>query len=89
MPHSAPQPPIRGHQALEVGATKLQEAMARGTLESQLARALEGGGDAGQSGVVSAARADTEEEAGRGGAGDAARPGAEVEAGRGDADSAA
>jgi hypothetical protein len=31
-----------------VEAAKLQEAMAWGTLESQLARALEGGGDAGQ-----------------------------------------
>ena len=68
---------------------KLQEAMARGTLESQLARALEGGGDAGQSGVVTAARADAEEEAGRGGTDDAARPDIKIEAGLGDADSAA
>ena len=88
-PHTALQPPIGVDPVLEAGAEKLREAVARGTLEAQLARALEIGGDPGQSGVVTAARTDAEEEAGRGGAGDAARPGAEVEAGRGDVDSAA
>ena len=70
-------------------AAKLQEAMARGAQKAQLARALESGGDAGQSGVVTVAQADAEEEVGWGGADDAARPDIEIEAGRGDADSAA
>jgi hypothetical protein len=74
---------------LEARAVRLHEAVARGTLESQLARALESGGVAGQSSVVMAARADAKEEAGRGGADAAARPNVEVEACRGDADSAA
>jgi len=86
-PHTAPQhlPVV---DIVAEGA-KLQEAMARRTLESQLARALEGGGDTGQNSVVTAARADAEEEAGRGGTNDAARLDAKVEAGQGDAVSAA
>ena len=63
--------------------------MARGAQKAQQARAPESGGDAGQSGVVTAAQADAEREVGRGGANDATRPDVEIEAGRGDADSAA
>jgi hypothetical protein len=59
-------------------AKKLHEAVARGTLESQLARAQEGGGDAGQGEAAAAARADAEGEAGRGEAGNAAQPDAET-----------
>ena len=70
-------------------AAKLQEAMARGAQKAQLARAPESWGDAGQSGVVTAAGADAEEELGRGGTDDAARLDVEIEAGRGDADSTA
>ena len=45
MPHTAPQPlPVVD---IVAEAVKLQEAMARGTLESQLARARESRGDAG------------------------------------------
>ncbi|XP_039778352.1 paraneoplastic antigen Ma6F-like [Panicum virgatum] len=85
MPHTAPQPlPVVD---IVAEAAKLQEAMARGTLESQLARAQESRGDAGQSGTAEAARADAEDEAGWGGVGRAAQP--EVEAGRGGADAAA
>ncbi|XP_039818690.1 translation initiation factor IF-2-like [Panicum virgatum] len=86
-PHSAPLPPIRGDQALEAGAVKLRETMARGAQEAQLARAQEGGGDAGQSGAAAATRVDADKEAGRGDAGSAARP--DVEAGEGGADGAA
>ena len=88
-PHTAPQRPIGVDPVLEAGAEKLREAMARGALEAQLARAQESGGDAGQSGVVTAARADAEEKVDRGGADDTARPDIEIQAGRGDADSAA
>ena len=63
MPHMAPQPPPVVDIVAE--AAKLQEAMARGAQKAQLARAPESGGDAGQSGVVMAARADAEEEVGR------------------------
>ena len=84
-PHTAPQPLHVVDIVAE--AAKLQEAMARRTLESQLARAWESGGDAGQSGTTEAARADTEDDAGRGGVGGAAQ--LEVEAGRGGADAAA
>ena len=65
---------------------KLREVVARGALEAQLARAQEGGGDAGQGGAAAAARVDAEEEAGRGGAEIAARP--DIEAGEGGANSA-
>ena len=88
-PHTAPQPPIGVDPVLEAEAVKLREAVARGAQEAQLARALESGGNAGESGVVTAARADAEEEAGRDGADAAARPDVEVKASRGDADSAA
>jgi hypothetical protein len=57
-------------------------------VESQLAHALAGGGDACQNGIVTAARADAKEEAGRSGTDVAAWLDAKVEAGRGDADSA-
>ena len=67
-PHSASQPPSGGDPVLGAEAVKLREAVAQGALEAQLARALEGEGDAGQSGVVTAAQADVEEEAGRGNA---------------------
>ena len=77
-PHTAPQHPIGVDPALEAGAEKLREAMARGALEAQLARAQESGGDAGQSAVVTAARADAEEEVGWGGADDAARLDVEI-----------
>jgi hypothetical protein len=70
-------------------AAKLQEATARGAQKAQLARAPGSGGDAGQSGVVTVAQADAEEEVGQGGVDDAARLNVEIEAGRGDADSAA
>ena len=70
-------------------AAKLQEAMALGAQKAQLARAPESGGDAGQSGIVTAAQADAEGEIGRGGANDATRPDDEIEAGRGDADGVA
>ncbi|XP_039778502.1 uncharacterized protein LOC120645836 [Panicum virgatum] len=79
--HTAPQPPIGVDPALEAGAEKLREAMARGALES--------GGDAGQSGIVTAAGADAKEEVSRGGADDATRLNIEIEAGWGDADSVA
>ena len=45
--HSAPQPPIGVDPVLEAEAVKLREAVARGALEAQLARAQEGGGVAG------------------------------------------
>ncbi|XP_039812117.1 uncharacterized protein LOC120675093 [Panicum virgatum] len=60
-PHTAPQPPLGVD--IEVKAEKLREAVAQGTLESQLARAQEGGGDAGQGEAATAAQADTEREA--------------------------
>ena len=45
MPHTAPQPlPVVD---IEAETEKLRESVARGTLESRLARAQEGGGDAG------------------------------------------
>ena len=69
-PHTAPQPPPGVD--IEAEAEKLREAVARGAKEAQLARALASGGDAGQSGIVMAARADAEEEAGRGCADDTA-----------------
>ena len=60
MLHTAPQPlPVVD---IVAEATKLQEAMARGAQKAQLARAPESGGDAGQSGVVTAAQADAEGE---------------------------
>ena len=72
-PHSVLQPPIRVDPVLEAEAVKLREVVDQGALESQLSRALEGGGDAGQSGVVTTARADAEEEAGWGNADNAAK----------------
>ena len=80
-PHSAPQPPTEEDPALAAEAVKLREAVARGALLTQQARAREGENDAGQSGAAAAARADAEEEAGRGGAESATRP--DVEAGKG------
>ena len=85
-PHSAPQPPIGMDPVLEEGAAKLREAVARGALEAQQARAQEGGGDTGQSGAAVATRANTEEEDGRDGMENAARP--DIKAGEGGADSA-
>jgi len=84
-PHTATQPLPLVDKVAE--AAKLQEAMARGSLESQLARARESGGDTGQSGAAEATRAEAVDEAGRGGVERAAQP--EVEAGRGGADAAA
>ena len=84
-PHTVPQPlPVVD---IETEATKLREAVARGTLESQLARAQEGGGDTGQGEAAVAARADFERETGRGGTESAAQP--SVGAGGGGADSTA
>jgi hypothetical protein len=60
MPHSAPQPPTGGDPALEAEAAKLREAVARGVLSAQEARAREGKNDTGQSGAVTAARADAD-----------------------------
>ena len=77
-PHTVPQPPIGVDPALEAGAEKLREAMARGALEAQLARAQEGGGDAGQSGAATATQADAEEEDTRGGTENAARTNVEA-----------
>ena len=60
MPHTVPQPlPVVDRVA---EAAKLQEAMARGAQRAQQTRATERGGDAGQSGVVTAAQADAEVE---------------------------
>ncbi|XP_039845126.1 skin secretory protein xP2-like [Panicum virgatum] len=64
-------------------------AIARDAAQLAPTKALKTGGDAGQSGIVTAAQADAEGEVGRGGANDATRPDVEIEAGRGDADSAA
>ena len=87
MLHTAPQPlPVVD---IVAEAAKLQKAMARGAQKAQQARAPESGGDAGQSGVVTAAQDDAEGEVSRGGANDATRPDVEIEADRGDADSAA
>jgi len=79
--HSAPQPPPGVDQISLAEAVKLREVVARGALEAQLARAQEGGGDAGQGGAAAAARVDAEEEAGRGGAEIAAQPDIEVDEG--------
>ena len=86
-PHTAPQPPPAVDIVAE--AAKLQEAMARGVQKAQQAQAPGRGGDAGQSGVVTAAQTDAEGEIGRGGANDATRTDIEIQAGRGDADSVA
>ncbi|XP_039811988.1 translation initiation factor IF-2-like [Panicum virgatum] len=86
-PHSAPRPPIRADPVREAEAVKFREAVARGALEAQLARAQEGGGVAGQSGTAPVARAEAEGGAGRGGAESTARP--DVEAGGGGAGNAA
>ena len=87
MSHTAPQPlPIVD---IVAEAVNLQEAMARGAQTAQQARVPESGGDAGQSGVVTAAQADAKVEVGRGSADDAARPDVEIEAGRDDTDSTA
>ena len=50
----------------EAAGVTLQEAVARGAQLAELARAQEGGDDAGQSGTAAAARADAKEEADRG-----------------------
>ena len=85
-PHTAPQP--QPAVDLEAAAARLREALARGALAAQQARAQEEG-DAGQSGAEAAARADDAEEIGRSGAGGSAQAAIEVEAGQGDAASAA
>ena len=79
--HSASQPPSGGDPVLGAEAVKLREAVARGALLTQQARAREGENDASQSGAAAAARADAEGVAGRGGAESATRP--DVEAGKG------
>ena len=60
---------------IEAEAEKLREVVARALLESQLARAQEGGGDTGQGEAAAAARVDAERETGRGGTESAAQPG--------------
>ena len=84
-PHTAPPPPPGVD--IEAEAEKLCEAVAPVVLESQLAQAQEGGGDAGHGEAAAGARADAEGEAGRGDMESATRP--DVGTGKGGVDAAA